>query len=121
MGSVCLGLCFCVFELHLTKKKYLTHNVPQAVPLWVIEVQCLGVVGFKMGGGSVFGLDVDGVYVTGSGVPLCSSQDDLLLEPFHLQRKSKVTNADAQTFVWCAAYIGGFICLQQVHNNCALQ
>lgn len=59
LGSVCLGLCVCVSDLSLVKEKInLTHNVPQAVPHWVIEVQCLGAVGLRIGRGKVFGCHV---------------------------------------------------------------
>lgn len=63
------------------KIKNLTHNVPQAV----IIVQ--GAAGLRMCSGMAFGFCVSGVDVTDSGVPLCSSVDHLLLEPFHLKKE----------------------------------
>lgn len=72
------------------KKIKLTHNVPQAVQHRVVEVQHLGAVGLRMGRGrgEVCGLHVcDEAVEVFSGVPLPSSQDHLLLEPFHLKNE----------------------------------
>lgn len=63
-----------------------THNVPQAAPLGVIENQCLGLVRLDGAWVNVFRPNVNGVDVTGSGVPLGPPMDHLLLHPFHLQR-----------------------------------
>lgn len=71
------------------RKKDVTHNVPQAAPHWVVEMQCEGPVGLNVALRRVFGLDVNGVDVTGSGVSFCSLLDHLLLEPFHLKRNTQ--------------------------------
>lgn len=85
-------MCLC-FRLVLSKgeKKIQTHDVPQAVPHFVVKVQRLGVVILKSGSRSVFGLHVSGVDVAGSVVSFHSFLDHLLLEPFHLKRKTSGT------------------------------
>lgn len=66
----------------------MTHNVPQAAPHRVVEVHHLGAVGRTTGSGSVSGLHVSGGDATNLGVPLRSLLDHLLLEPFHLKKRT---------------------------------
>lgn len=62
-------------------------------------MQCPRSTRLRMSSGKVFGLCVNGVHMTGSGVPLCSSLDHLLLKPFHLKKNTQGTDVEEMEMI----------------------